>query len=220
MIRHSYLRPADDFNQAIGWDRIEQGPAIEQVANSLSQHDLGRDLLEIGTGNATLAIALCQRHPSIRIMATDDYTSMLEVARYRLEMANLTHRVQLQLAQAHSLLFQDTYFDTIYCHHMLHQSPSPALVLTECLRVLRPGGLLFLRDWIRSETDADIAPLLTRIMPQASDDDETNLLTSLTPCLQAAFTPSEVAALLAQVGIDAPVEIHEHDWQVTFRATT
>jgi SAM-dependent methyltransferase len=47
-------------------------------------------------------------------------------------------------AQAQSLPFRDGYFDLAICTQMLEYAPDPSSVIAEILRVLKPGGNLWL----------------------------------------------------------------------------
>lgn len=46
------------------------------------------------------------------------------------------------VADAHSLPFEDSSFDTVLCTEMLHECVAPMVVVRECARVLKPGGHL------------------------------------------------------------------------------
>lgn len=49
-------------------------------------------------------------------------------------------------ATAYSLPFRDAVFDVVYAHQVLQHLREPALALVEMQRVMKPGGLMGLRD--------------------------------------------------------------------------
>ena len=110
-------------------------------------------LLDVATGTARLPLALLT-HPDFQgqVIATDLSRSMLRIA------ARKTHawssRCCLLRCPAQSLPFGDASFDVVTCLEALEFMPRPAAVLAELLRVLRPGGLLFISNRIH-----------TRLMP-------------------------------------------------------
>src|SRR5687767_11662239 len=68
------------------------------------------DVLDLGAGTAQIPIELCRRHAACRIMAADAAVSMLELARYNLEVENLTHRIELCHVDAKRMPFRDGMF--------------------------------------------------------------------------------------------------------------
>lgn len=61
-----------------------------------------------------------------------------------LSLSNDWHGGGLITAQFEALPFHDASIDRIYFHHGLESSLEPGAVLAECMRVLRPGGMLLL----------------------------------------------------------------------------
>jgi 2-polyprenyl-3-methyl-5-hydroxy-6-metoxy-1,4-benzoquinol methylase len=137
--------------------------------------------LDVGAGTALIPIELCRRSPNARVVAIDLAASMLELAASNVERAGLNDLIQRKRIDAKSL------------HHI----PDPRAVLAEMLRVIRPGGLMFVRDLIRPATDADVIALV-QLHAAGADDQQRSLLNA---SLRAAFTLDEVRALAAGLGI-------------------
>lgn len=57
--------------------------------------------------------------------------------------------VRFEQMDAHRLAFPDSFFDTVCVSNSLHHVVDPAPVLTEMLRVLRPGGHLVVNEMYR-----------------------------------------------------------------------
>jgi ubiquinone/menaquinone biosynthesis C-methylase UbiE len=66
---------------------------------------LGRDILDLGTGTARIPVELCMQVPSVRVMASDASTEMLELARYNIELNHMLDRIQLHRGDAKKLAF-------------------------------------------------------------------------------------------------------------------
>jgi ubiquinone/menaquinone biosynthesis C-methylase UbiE len=107
-------------------------------------------------------------------------------------------RVQLAQADAKELLFADAYFDGVACNGSLHHFADPLPVLQGCLRVLRPGGLLFLRDLLRPDDDQTLQQWVQDFAGSANETQRKMVEDSL----RSAFTLAEVRELVSQVGYD------------------
>jgi ubiquinone/menaquinone biosynthesis C-methylase UbiE len=107
-------------------------------------------------------------------------------------------RVQLAQADATALLFADAYFDCVACNGSLHHFADPLPVLQGALRVLRPGGLLFIRDLLRPETDESLQQLVQTYAGSANEFQRRMFEDSL----RAAFTLDEIRALVMQLGYE------------------
>jgi ubiquinone/menaquinone biosynthesis C-methylase UbiE len=154
--------------------------------------------LDLGTGTAQIPVELCRQGFEGRIMAADLSVSMLEMARLNIEIASVTDRVQLAQADAKDLLFADAYFDCVACNGALHHFAHPLPVLQGSVRVLRPGGLLFIRDLLRPETEETLQQLVQTYAGSANEFQSRMFEDSF----RAALTLDEVRALVTQLGYD------------------
>lgn len=104
-------------------------------------------ILEVGIGtgmNATLYPRDCT------VTGIDLSTSMLEIARQRIEGAGLSH-VRLLEMDAAALTFPDSSFDIVYAPYLINVVSDPLKVVREMRRVCRPGGKLMFVNHFRSE---------------------------------------------------------------------
>jgi ArsR family transcriptional regulator len=100
--------------------------------------DLG-DVLDVGSGDGAAASSLA---PYCRTLTCIDSSGkMIEAARERL--TRLEH-VSARVADVHDLPFVESSFDAVLMFHTLTYADRPARALSECARVLRPGGRLVL----------------------------------------------------------------------------
>ena len=87
-----------------------------------------------------MAAALLERHPDVRVTATDYDDAMVAAARRRL--APFGARAEVRQADATELPFPDASFDTALTFIMLHHVIAWEQAVAELVRVLRPGGRL------------------------------------------------------------------------------
>lgn len=112
-------------------------------------------VLDVATGTSRLPLALCQQ-PRFhgRIIALDNARRMLrEATRYVAQ-----HRARVTWVWAHAvpLPFDDSTFDLVTCLEALEFMPDTRSALAECVRVLKPGGLLLVSN--RIATGAKVMP--------------------------------------------------------------
>ncbi len=112
-------------------------------------------VLDVATGTGRLPLALLSE-PDFqgRIVALDLSRRMLAVAAEKL--APYGQRVTLLHHSAERLPFPDGAFDLVTCLEALEFMPRPRDVLSELVRVVRPGGLLLLTN--RRGRDARLMP--------------------------------------------------------------
>ena len=106
-----------------------------QAARLLSPHLAGLDVLEIACGTADFSLAAVETARSVTAIDLDDH---------RLSPAvRSEERVRFQRMDAAALTFQDGSFDTAVLYNALgHLTAILPELLSEALRVLRPGGAL------------------------------------------------------------------------------
>ena len=98
-----------------------------------------------GSGRLTLAVQLSGLLPDARWVLLDASERMLQQARARLASNPRYHFIR---HSARALPFDDDFFDVVTCMESLEFMPEPEAVLAELVRVLRPGGLLFITNRI------------------------------------------------------------------------
>ena len=106
---------------------------VAQAARLLSPHLTGRDVLEIACGTADFSLAAAETARSVTAIDLDDC---------RLSPAVRSGgSVCFQRMDAAALSFPDGSFDTAVLYNALgHLTAILPAVLSEALRVLRPGG--------------------------------------------------------------------------------
>ncbi len=157
------------------------------------------DILDLGTGTALIPIELCKKFPDCRVMAADAAVSMLDVARYNVEVNGLIERIQLAQIDAKKLPFADAMFDVVMSNSIVHHIPEPIGVLREAARVAKLGGMLFFRDLLRPETDEQLQQLVATYTPGANEHQQRMFAESL----HAALSLDEIRDRVRSLGFSA-----------------
>lgn len=114
-----------------------------QIATGLAQAGPQARVLDCGVGSGSLSIALDSilKDPA-DFHAIDTSAEMLVQAKSIMQHAGL--RPQLQQADVLSLPYDNQSFDVVMAAHVLEHLPDPQRALAEMIRVLKPGGMVFL----------------------------------------------------------------------------
>jgi ubiquinone/menaquinone biosynthesis C-methylase UbiE len=105
----------------------------------------GEQVLEVGFGTGNEILDLAERVGSTgRVCGIDISPGMLAVAQSKLDQARPAATVELRLADARQLPYDDGSFDAAYSSFTLELFPDEDIpvALGEIRRVLRPGGRL------------------------------------------------------------------------------
>src|SRR4051812_33359744 len=66
--------------------KIQRSKSEDHTTLNFESGTLNLDVLDLGTGTALIPIELCKKFTDCRVMAADAAVSMLEVARYNVEV--------------------------------------------------------------------------------------------------------------------------------------
>ncbi|HEY0618340.1 MAG TPA: methyltransferase domain-containing protein [Kribbella sp.] len=104
----------------------------------------GQTVVDIGAGTGFLTVELAQRCGSeSRIIAVDPWDEAMAVLRQKIDYLRLPN-VELVIADAAELALPDASVDVVVSNLGINNFDNAATVLSECHRVLRPGGRLLL----------------------------------------------------------------------------
>lgn len=96
-----------------------------------------------------MAQELLTAYPRLRLTVTDYDEDMVDKARSLLSRF-LPGRLEVRQADATGLPFAEASFDLVFSFIMLHHVVEWEKALTECVRVLRPGGKLIGYDLLNT----------------------------------------------------------------------
>jgi len=105
----------------------------------------GLRLLDVGCGPGTITLDLAGRVAPGPTIGIDREPGVVAEARRLLESRAIAG-VEFRTADAYALEFDDESFDVVHAHQLLQHLTDPVAALVEMRRVLRPGGVLAVRD--------------------------------------------------------------------------
>lgn len=177
-----YRRPTGIIGRWIGQKMAQQHQPENAWTAALVDAQPDDMILEIGYGPGIAIEALSPKITTGVIAGVDFSRVMFKAARWRNLAAVRAGKVDLRVATADHLPFNDAVFDKVYSIHCLYFWKNPAACLAEIHRVLKPGGKLILtmlpkEKWNPGNPDAPVG----------------------TPDCKP-YTGAELQALLAQAG--------------------
>lgn len=155
------------------------------------------NVLDVGTGTALIPIELCRHKFACRVTAIDLAAEMLSLAKINIDRVGLADCIQVALIDAKRMPYPSGSFDAVLSNSIVHHIPEPQSVLAEMVRVLRPGGLLFVRDLLRPDSITAVDHLVATYAGQENAHSQQLFRDSL----GAALTLAEVRALAERCGI-------------------
>jgi SAM-dependent methyltransferase len=207
--RRVYARaPFDHAPPAADPLAFERGlsPLAREVGARLPRTGL---VLEIGSGPGHVTTWL--RRAGVPVVALDQSRESLERLRQRTDAVAV-------VGDARRLPFGDAAFDAVLADGVLHHTARPRRAFEEAVRVLRPGGLLFVRVYRAEATYPTLYRMIGGMLRALDRDDLTR------PLLDRVAAPLyERAALARDRRRGGPVGVHDRgvfsDYFLTPHAT-
>jgi len=210
----------DTEEEARDYDAMDHAQVNARFCDDLlaTGAHLGR-VLDVGTGTALIPVELCRRDPGVEVDAIDLASHMLALAERNVASAELGGRIRLARMDAKSTPWAEGAFDAVMSNSIVHHIPEPRQVLAEVWRLVRRGGVLFVRDLERPGDAARVAELVSTYAPipdaapevRARHERQRGLFEA---SLRAALTADEVRGLVAPLGIpgDAVRSTSDRHW--------
>lgn len=186
----------DDAAEARTYDAMDHSAPNAAFVDRLIELGAAGYCLDIGTGNGLIPLAFCDRLTEAICVGVDLSQPMLDLAMRRRATSHVANRCTFMQADAKAMRFGDGDFDAVFSNTILHHLPEPKPFLAEAWRVLRPGGVLLIRDLFRPDTDEAVEALVAEHCAGEPDDARQLFRQSL----KAALTPDELRALVDELG--------------------
>ncbi|MCH1543089.1 MAG: class I SAM-dependent methyltransferase [Alphaproteobacteria bacterium] len=162
-VRRSYARWAGhyDFTFALFGRKY-----VKKIVNRLNDETHGRHVLDVGTGTG---LSLPYFRHDLTVTGIDISEDMLARAEQRAQRKKLKNIAGLYVMDAGNLQFDDGAFDSVLATFVKSVVPNPAQVLQEIARVTRPGGRVYLLNYLRAdEEDNRVLAMAVRAIAPAS----------------------------------------------------
>jgi len=121
---------------------------MRAIASHLKDRSLN-SILDLGCGTGRFSSALAE-HFQCEVIGIDPSKKMLEQAQTKPHDG----RVRYLNGYAESIPLTDNSVDLIFMSMVFHHFKNPATVAGECLRVLRGGGMVFLRAGVKDRIES------------------------------------------------------------------
>src|SRR5262249_61213247 len=122
-----------------------QRTADEAAAFLLPHLRPGMRLVDVGCGPGSITRGLAQRVAPGQVVGIDLSRDALDGARGDAAARGLTN-LRYEEASVYQMPFADGSFDVVYAHQVLQHLRERGSAVREMLRVVRPGGLVAVRD--------------------------------------------------------------------------
>ena len=127
---------------------VEDPEEIELDRRILQRLGTAQDILDVGCGEGRLVNFLA-RQTQQRVVGLDISDHGFAQARREADQTGIPHLVECVEGDAQQMIaFQEGQFEAFTLTFTLHHLEAPEAALQEIHRVLRPGGKVFIGDWV------------------------------------------------------------------------
>jgi demethylmenaquinone methyltransferase/2-methoxy-6-polyprenyl-1,4-benzoquinol methylase len=113
----------------------------------LLQKDDPKQVLDMATGTADMAIMACRLLSPAKITGIDLSAEMLELGRKKVEKEGFAEKIDLLKGDGEAISFPDNSFDAVMVAFGIRNYENLETGLKEMLRVLKPGGKLVILEF-------------------------------------------------------------------------
>jgi len=182
---------------------------LEKARKSDGQPNAVLRVLDLGSGNGLIPLMLVDRLPNIDVLGIDLARHMLDVAERHRAGSPHGDRLRFEVADVKALPYDDASFDVVISNTILHHIPEPRALMREAWRVLRPGGVMLIRDLFRPADEQGVE----QIVQEHAGDEPADAQQLLRQSLKAALTPTELRAIVDDLGwanVEVTVDSDRH----------
>lgn len=121
-------------------------------------------VLDVGCGVGATPAYLAREH-GCRVVGIDITPKMVQRSRERVEREGLSELVELRIADARVLPFEDDTFDAVVCESVIAFVEDKQRALDEFARVTKPGGYVGITEvtLLKPTSDAELLDYMARV---------------------------------------------------------
>ncbi|MEP3479870.1 MAG: class I SAM-dependent methyltransferase [Fuerstiella sp.] len=215
----------DTADEAVDYDAMDHREVNRRFVDDLllrwKHADLcrsvaGISVTDLGTGTALIPLEIFQREPTIgKLIACDLSMEMLKIADQHIQNVG-ADCIQTLFCDCKQLPIANHSQDMVISNSIVHHIPEPESVLREAIRVLKPGGLLFVRDLMRPEANRQVEHFVQTYAGNDNADQQQLFRQSL----HASLTVKEVENMLAKFNVPAQCVAASSDrhWTICYHS--
>ncbi|MGL5167246.1 MAG: class I SAM-dependent methyltransferase [Afipia sp.] len=143
IVETAYARWAPIYDAVCGPVMVKGRRAAAAAARAI-----GGKILEVGVGTG---LSFDDYDRSTEITGIDMSAPMLEKARAKMTSGKYPFVKAVHQMDAHHMTFEDSTFDCVVAQFVITLVANPEQVLSECHRVVKPGGRIILVNHLYSE---------------------------------------------------------------------
>jgi phosphatidylethanolamine/phosphatidyl-N-methylethanolamine N-methyltransferase len=143
IVEAAYARWAPIYDAVCGPVMVKGRRAAASAARAV-----GGRILEVGVGTG---LSFGDYDQTTEITGIDLCAPMLQKARAKMASGRYPYVKDVQLMDAHAMTFADATFDCVVAQFVITLVANPEQVLSECRRVVKPGGRIILVNHLYSE---------------------------------------------------------------------
>jgi len=143
VVETAYARWAPIYDAVCGPVMVKGRRAAAEAARSI-----GGKILEVGVGTG---LSFDDYDSSTEITGIDMSAPMLTKARAKMASGKYPFVKAVHQMDAHQMTFEDATFDCVVAQFVITLVANPERVLSECHRVVKPGGRIILVNHLYSE---------------------------------------------------------------------
>ena len=157
------------YDYVVGFLTLGREQAMRRMTIDLAQLQPGELVLDVGCGTGALTRLARERVGETgKVYGIDAAPQMIVVARRKAARHNL--EIDFQVGVIEQLAFPDDSFDVVLSSLMMHHLPEELKRqgLAEIARVLKPGGRLFILDFMRQQTQGTQSRIKRHVQQRGS----------------------------------------------------
>jgi len=122
---------------------------IDEIINNTNI--TGKSVLDIGCGCGGAAFHLIKKHGAKSVEGIDPEPLVIETAKQLALKNSLSETAIFKCVQPGPLQYNDETFDVVFSKEVFLHIPDKLALLKDVHRILKPGGIIIVSDWMRMD---------------------------------------------------------------------